>query len=117
MTQNNLGNTLGLLSEQERSIDRLKASIFCFVEALKERTIERVPLDWAMTTTNLGLALTRIGSLTRDVGIIEAGRDAITAALEVFERLGAERFVVGNKRNLVGVESVLATVRNRNQQE
>ena len=111
MTQNNLGNTLSLLSELERSVVRLQASIECFVEALKERVIDRVPLDWAMTTSNLGMSLVRIGSLDLNVKIIEAGRDAISAALEVFEQLGAERFVSGNKRNLTTAEMVLAAAR------
>ena len=30
-------------------------------EALKERTRERVPLDWALTQMNLGTALVRLG--------------------------------------------------------
>ena len=32
-----------------------------FTEALKERTRERVPLDWAMTQNNLGDALSALG--------------------------------------------------------
>ena len=32
-----------------------------YTEALKERTRERVPLDWATTQNNLGAALSALG--------------------------------------------------------
>ena len=37
-------------------------------EALKERTRERVPLDWAATQHNLGVALERLGERERESG-------------------------------------------------
>ena len=36
-----------------------------FTEALKERTRERVPLDWAATQNDLGAALTILGERDR----------------------------------------------------
>ncbi len=57
MTQNNLGNALGRLGERESGTARLEEAVAAFREALKERTRERVPLEWAMTQNNLGNAL------------------------------------------------------------
>ena len=45
---------------------QLEAAAAAFEAALLERTRERVPLDWATTENNLGLALT--GLSTWDAG-------------------------------------------------
>ena len=37
--------------------ERLEQAVSAYVEALKEYTRERVPLDWAMTQNSLGTAL------------------------------------------------------------
>jgi hypothetical protein len=111
MTQNNLGNTLCILSQLERSVARLQDSIKCFLNALKERTIERVPLDWAMTTSNLGMALVQFGGLEGNPSRIEAGMDALRTALSVFEKGGADRYIAGNRKNLAIAESILSECR------
>jgi len=59
------------LGEREAGTARLEEAVAAFREALKERTQERVPLDWAMTQTDLGHALMRLGE-----------RDGGTARLE-----------------------------------
>ena len=51
-----LGNALATLGERERGPERLEQAVAAYTEALKERTRERVPLDWAMTQSNLGNA-------------------------------------------------------------
>src|SRR5437660_12550016 len=71
MTQNNLGTVLWRLRRTEEAIA-------AFREALKERTRERVPLQWAATQSNLGNAL-------RDLG----GRESGTAKLD--EAVAAHR--------------------------
>jgi tetratricopeptide (TPR) repeat protein len=53
------------------AISSLEAAIAAYREALKERTRERVPVDWAMTQNNLGIALLRL-----------SGRENSTARLE-----------------------------------
>ena len=57
MTQNNLGNELGTLGERENGTARLEEAVAAYRDALKERTRERVPLDWAATQNNLDTAL------------------------------------------------------------
>src|SRR5262249_19643318 len=47
--------------ERESGNAKLEEAVAAFREALKEHTRERVPLNWAMTQTNLRLALTRLG--------------------------------------------------------
>jgi hypothetical protein len=50
--------------------------------ALEERTCERVPLDWATTQNNLGLALWRLGDWESGTARPEEAVAAYRAALE-----------------------------------
>ncbi len=45
----NLGAALTRLGERESGTGKLEEAVAAYREALKERTRERVPLDWAMT--------------------------------------------------------------------
>ena len=56
MTQNNLGIALAMLRQRETGTERLLEAVEAYRDALKERTRERVPLQWAMTQNNLGNA-------------------------------------------------------------
>jgi tetratricopeptide (TPR) repeat protein len=66
-----LGTALATLGERESGTARLEEAVLAFREALKERTRERVPLQWATTQNNLGNALSTLG-----------GRESGTARLE-----------------------------------
>jgi len=57
MTLTNLGDALSRLGERESGTARLEEAVAAYRDALKERTRERVPLDWAMTQNNLETAL------------------------------------------------------------
>ena len=48
------------LGERQSGTERLEQAVAAFREALTERTRERVPLDWAATQNNLGVALWRL---------------------------------------------------------
>ena len=61
-TQNNLGTALATLGERESGTERLEEAVEAFRAALQEWTRERVPLHWAMTQNNLGIALGRSAS-------------------------------------------------------
>ena len=50
------------LGEREGGTTRLGEATAAFRAALKERTRERVPLDWAKTQNNLGAALQMLGA-------------------------------------------------------
>jgi tetratricopeptide (TPR) repeat protein len=55
MTQMNLGSAYSDRIRGERA-DNLETAIACYQEALKVRTFEAFPYDWAMTQMNLGNA-------------------------------------------------------------
>jgi hypothetical protein len=57
IAQDNLGTALLTLGEREGGTARLEEAVAAFRDALKERTRERVPLDWAATQDNLKTAL------------------------------------------------------------
>ena len=71
MTQNNLGTALAKLGEQEsgtaRRTARLEEAVTAYRAALEEMTHERVPLQWAMSTGNQGIALMLIAERLGDV--------------------------------------------------
>jgi hypothetical protein len=58
--------------------------VSAYREALKEYTRERVPLQWAMTQTNLGTALETLGERERGTARLEEAVVAYDAALTVF---------------------------------
>src|SRR5208282_1557060 len=63
---------------------RLEAAVAAYQEALKERTRERVPLDWAATQNNLGNALYELGLREADTAKLEAAVAAYQEALKVW---------------------------------
>jgi len=58
---NLLGNALQSLGQRESGTARLEEAVAAYGEALKERTRERVQLNWATTQNNLGTALAILG--------------------------------------------------------
>jgi len=50
-----------MLGARESGTARLEEAAAAFRAALEERTRERVPLDWATTQSDLGLALAILG--------------------------------------------------------
>ena len=87
MTQNNLGNALQALGGRESGTRRLEEAVTAYRDALKERTRERVPLDWATTQNNLGTALSALGGRESGTGRLEEAVTAYRDAREAF--LGA----------------------------
>jgi hypothetical protein len=77
-------------------------------EALKERSRERVPLDWAATQNNLGNALWALGERESGTGRLEAAVQAFTEALSVFEAAGAAYYVSVARNNLDRAQALLA---------
>ena len=57
-----------------------------YTEALKEYTRERVPLDWAATQNNLGVALTTLGERESGTERLEQAVAAYTEALKEYTR-------------------------------
>jgi hypothetical protein len=88
MTQMNLGSALARLGVRESGTERLEEAVSAYREALKERTRERVPLEWAMTQMNLGSALARLGA--RESGT-EKLEEAVSAYCEALKERTRER--------------------------
>jgi tetratricopeptide (TPR) repeat protein len=111
MTQNNLGNTLFILSTREESVQRLQESIGAFLEALKERTREHLPFEWAQTVSNISRSLLMFAHLEGNPHRTESAIDGFKKALEVFQQLGAKRYIVETQKILVAAEEQLADQR------
>jgi hypothetical protein len=84
------GDALKALGEHESGTTRLEQAVVAYREALQERTLERVPLDWAMTRNSLGTALATLGEQTGDQRKLKEARDAIDGAFDVFMQAGQE---------------------------
>jgi tetratricopeptide (TPR) repeat protein len=82
MTQNNLGNALQRLGRRESETGRLEEAVAAYKEALKERTRDRMPLDWAATQSNLGNALQALGERESETGRLEEAVIAYHKALK-----------------------------------
>ena len=83
-----LANALRILGEQSGQNQPLEEAVTAYQEALKERTRERVPLDWAATQNNLGNALLRLGE--REIGTARL-EEAVKAYQEALKERTRER--------------------------
>ena len=79
---NDLGIALTTLGEREAGTERLEQAVEAYTDALKERTRDRVPLDWAMTKMNLGIALKTLGERETGTERLEQAVEAYTDALK-----------------------------------
>ena len=70
------------LGKREGGPERLEQAVAAFTEALKERTRERVPLNWATTQSNLGAALVTLGKREGGPERLEQAVAAFTEALK-----------------------------------
>ncbi len=92
MTQNNLGNALGVLasrSEGPRAAELLNQAVKAYRSALQVRTREQLPQDWAMTQYNLGNALDDLASRSegpRAAELLNQAVEAYRSALKVRTR-------------------------------
>jgi tetratricopeptide (TPR) repeat protein len=95
-----LGTALRVLGERERGTARLEEAVTAYRESLRERTRERVPLDWAMTKENLGIALARLGERESGTARLEDAVAAIRDALQEFNRARMPRDWAATQNNL-----------------
>jgi tetratricopeptide (TPR) repeat protein len=82
LAQHNLGSALMMRSERESGTARLEEAVAAYCEALKERTRERVPLEWAATQNNLGTALSELGERERGTTRLKEAVAAFRNALK-----------------------------------
>jgi len=75
-----------MLGERESGTTKLEEAVAAYRDALKERTRERVPLEWAISTGDLGVTSMQLAQRKRDAAMaqtavieIKAARDALAA--------------------------------------
>jgi tetratricopeptide (TPR) repeat protein len=84
--QDHLGSALSTLGERESGTARLEEAVAAYHDALKERTRERVPLQWAKTQNNLGSALQTLGERESGTARLEEAVAAHRDALKEYTR-------------------------------
>ncbi|QKT03899.1 hypothetical protein HUS23_08755 [Ectothiorhodospiraceae bacterium 2226] len=84
--QNDLGNVLAAIGQQQRDEDLYKRAIAAFNSALGELSQGALPTEWATTLYNLGTASQALGRLARDAKSLKIAVDAYTKALMVWTR-------------------------------
>ncbi len=70
------------LEKREQQRHGLDEAVETYRAALEERTRDQVPLGWAMTQFNLGIALQTLGERERGTARLEEAVVAYRAALE-----------------------------------
>ena len=88
------------LGERESGTARLEQAVAAFTEALKERTRERAPLDWAATQNNLGNALVTLGERESGTARLEQAVAAFTEALKERTRERVPLYWAATQNNL-----------------
>ena len=89
----NLGAALWALGERESGPARLEEAVAAYRAALEERTRERVPLQWAASLGNQGVALTLIADRNDEHGAVaETAVQQIEAAYEGLRSAGQEQW-------------------------
>jgi tetratricopeptide (TPR) repeat protein len=88
--------------------------VAAFRAPLEEYSRERVPLQWALTQENLGLALQALGEKELSTDRMDQAIAAFRTALEVFEQAGASYNIEKARRNLALAEAALARLRQAN---
>ena len=101
------------LGERESGTAKLEEAIGAYREALKVRTRERVPLDWARTLGNQGVALMRIAELRGDVTMAETAFRQINMAFETMRDGGHARDAALYDKQLTRARATLARLRGR----
>ena len=76
------------MAAQRYRLAKLEEAVVAYREALKERTRERVPLQWATTQNNLGAALMLLGERESGTAKLE---EAVVAYREALKERTRER--------------------------
>jgi tetratricopeptide (TPR) repeat protein len=85
----------------------LQEAVAAFRAALQEQTPERVPLDWAGTQNNLGIALQTLGERESGTQYLEEAVGAFQKSLKVFQAADATHDVETTTNNLVSAQIAL----------
>ncbi|MDJ1185795.1 CHAT domain-containing protein [Roseofilum casamattae] len=84
MTQNNLGNAYSDLGKLANTAENLEKAIAAYREALRFRTPQEYPQDYAATQNNLGTAYWNLGKLANTAENLEKAIAAYRTALTIY---------------------------------
>jgi len=83
-TQKKSGDIYWELSQYQGKAENCKKAITAFKEALKVRTLERFPMDYAMTQNNLGTAYVTLADVEANAENCKKATKAFKEALKVY---------------------------------
>jgi hypothetical protein len=92
---------------------KLEQAVAAYREALKERTRQRVPLQWATSFGNQGVALMLLAERRRDAAIAETALSQINAAFETMRDGGDAVRAAYYERQLFGAHAIVTRLRER----
>ena len=76
-------------------------------EALKELTQERVPLEWAMAQSYLGVAMTLIAERRNDLNLVTLALSHIEVAVGTFREAGQEFYADASAAKAAKTQSLI----------
>src|SRR5258707_1138533 len=97
--------------ERESGTVRLEEAVAAYRDALKERTRERVLLDWAMSFGNEGVALMLLAERRRDAAMAKTALDQINTAFETMRDGGHGPNAAYYEEQLARARALLARLR------
>ena len=101
------------LGERESGTARLEEAVAAYRAALEERTRERVPLDWATSTGNQGLALRELADRRTDLALAGRALGQIEAAFELFSEAGHGPYAAFCEAELPKARALVERLRDR----
>jgi hypothetical protein len=111
MTQSNVGLTLTMLGGRESGTAKLEEAVIAYREALKERTRERTPLDWATSFGNEGITMMLLAERRRDAAMAETALSQINEAFETTRNGGNAPSAAYYERQLPRARALVVRLR------
>jgi hypothetical protein len=108
-----LGLVLWRLGERESGTAKLEEAVTAYREALKERTRERVPLQWAMSFGNEGITLMHLAERREDAAMAAAALKQINVAVETTRDSGHASSAAYFEQQIPRARALLARLRGR----
>jgi hypothetical protein len=106
-----MGNALSRLGERDSGTVKLEEALAAYREALKERTRERVPLQWAMSFGNQGVVLLLLAQRRGDAAMAETALSQINEAFETMRDGGDARQAAYFEARLPRARDLVARLR------
>jgi hypothetical protein len=104
---------LQALGGRESGTAKLEEAVVAYREALKEWTRERVPVDWASSFGQEGIALMLLAERSGDAVMAETALSQINVASETMRNAGIAPSAAYYERQLPRARAVVARLRGR----